>query len=191
MGEYTGAGALTDLVDRLESATQRTGRDLADNMVDHGKDLITRNTPVATHHLRDSYERTPIVYKRDALLGYSSVRWSMFVWTGSVFTEVEYAPYMERGTGLWGPRRKKFKIQPKKPGGVLAFQGYARTPAGAVILDVQGNVTKSGPVVVRFVMHPGSPGHHMFQIGATLTEAEYREWSIEPLRLWKQMVEHG
>jgi len=30
--------------------------------------------------------------------------------------------------------------------------------------------SKSGPVIVRFVMHPGSPGQHMFKIGARLTD---------------------
>lgn len=175
---------------RLEKATNPTGRRLADAMVGRGKSNIEKNTPVETYHLRNSYKRTRIEHKQDSTLGYTSFRWSMWVWTGKVYTEVEYAPFVEAGTGLWGPRRAKYKIQPKKPGGVLAFTPYERLPGGAVILDVQGKPTAGGDtVVVRFVMHPGSPGQHMFRIGATLTEEEYKEWSAEPLRLWKQAVE--
>lgn len=178
------------VIRRLERESQKTGRRLAEAMVKHGQTNIERNTPVETYHLRQSYKRTRIEHKQDSLLGYTSVRWSAWVWTGKVYTEVEYAPYVEAGTGLWGPKRRKYKIEPKKPGGVLAFTPYERLPNGSVVLDVQGAPTKGGgPVVVRFVMHPGSPGQHMFRIGATLTEDEYKEWSAEPLRLWKDAVE--
>jgi hypothetical protein len=185
---YEGA-SLVDMIDQLDDASQRTGRRLAESFQERGLHNIERNTPVETFHLRNSYKRSPISYKQLSTAGYTSIRWSAYAWEGSVFTEVEYAPYVELGTGLWGPKRQKYKIQPKKPGGVLAFTPYSRMPNGGVILDVQGNITKSGPVVVRFVMHPGSPGHHMFRIGAILTEHEIREWSREPLRLWKTEVE--
>lgn len=185
---YSGA-TLSDLVANLDPASKRAGHNLADAMVDHGKGLIERNTPVETHHLRSSYKRTAILYKQD-LGALSSIRWSAYVWTGKVFTEVEYAEFVERGTGLWGPKHKKYKIEPKTPGGVLAFSPYSRMPNGGVILNVQGAPTRSGKtVMVRFVMHPGSPGQHMFQIGTIMTEAQVEQWSREPLRLWKEMVE--
>lgn len=181
---------LEDLIDDLDKASKRAGHRLAERFAGRGQKNIEANTPVATYHLRHSYRRTPIKYGQEATLGYTSVRWSAYAWTGTVYTEVEYAPYVEMGTGLWGPKRKKYKIEPKKPGGVLVFTPYQRTPKGGVILDVQGAPLKSGaPVAVRFVMHPGSPGHHMFKLGAVLTEAEHAEWSREPMRLWKLEVE--
>jgi Bacteriophage HK97-gp10, putative tail-component len=175
---------LMDLIENLEEATKRTGHRLADAMTDRGKTNIERNTPVETRHLRDSLERTPIRYRRFSLQG---VR--LYCWEGKVFTEVEYAEYVERGTGLWGPRRKKYKIEPKKPGGVLAFTPYARMPNGGVILDVQNGVVSGQPVYARYVMHPGSPGAHMFRIGATLTEHQFDEFARDPMRLWKEEVE--
>lgn len=182
-----------DLVASLKRATDDCGHALADNMVDVGMDNIQKNTPVETYHLREGYKRTPITYGQVASLGYTSLRWSAYAWSGSVYTEVEYAPFVESGTGLFGPKRKKYKIAPKKPGGVLAFSPYARMPNGGVILDVSGAPRKGGgDIFVRFVMHPGSPGQHMFKIGAEITEHEKERWSAEPLRLWKQAVEaHG
>ncbi len=185
---------LVDLVDHLRDVSMKTGRRLAEKMQERGEQNITQNTPVATFHLRKSYKRTPIIYQSNAKIrlhkdGSHTVRWSAFAWEGRVFTEVEYAPYVELGTGLWGPKRKKYKIAPKKPGGVLAFSPYTRMPNGGVILDVQGAPVQGKLITVRFVMHPGSPGQHMFKIGTTLTEAEYREWSMEPMRLWKREVE--
>lgn len=176
---------LADVIDHLEKVSMRTGHRLAEAMQERGEHNIEINTPVATYHLRKSYKRSPVVYK----LSGPSIRWAMYAWEGSVFTEVEYAPFVELGTGLWGPKRKKYKIAPKKPGGVLAFTPYQRMPGGGVILDVQGAPVQGALITVRFVMHPGSPGQHMFKIGATLTEAEYREWSAEPMRLWKAEVE--
>lgn len=181
---------LVPLINRLDRASYRAGHRMADRMVSRGRENIRLNTPVATFHLRNTYKRTGISYGQLASLGYTSIRWAAYAWTGKVYSEVEYAPFVEMGTGLWGPKRKKYKIQPKKPGGVLAFTPYDRTPNGSVILDVEGAPSKTGGLVtVRFVMHPGSPGNHMFQIGAELTEHEVAEWSLEPLRLWKSEVE--
>lgn len=177
------------MVDELERTTHEAGWKLAEAMVERGEHNIQINTPVETSHLRDSYKKTGIKYGQQATLGYTSIRWALYAWTGSVYTEVEYAPFVELGTGLWGPKRRKYKIAPKKPGGVLAFTPYQRTAGGGVILDIQGNPSRSGTVVVRFVMHPGSPGQHMFKIGTILTEREMAEWSAEPMRLWKTQVE--
>lgn len=182
-------GKLVDLCLEVEKVTMVTGHRLADAAVEHGRRQIRQNTPVRTYHLRESYQRTAIRYHQDMLGGYTSVRWSAYAWTGEVFTEVEYAQPIEFGSGLWGPKHAKFKIEPKNPGGVLAFGPYERMPNGGVILDVQGKPKKGGTVFTRFVMHPGSPGHHMFQIGTLLTEAEYMEWSREPMRLFQEAIQ--
>lgn len=183
---YEGDGIVAT-IRRLEKATKPTGRRLAQAMLRHGQRKIEQNTPVETRHLRNSYKKSQVKYRQDPDALY--IQWQAWVWTGTVYTEVEYAPYVEAGTGLFGPRRRKYKIEPKKPGGYLAFSGYERLPSGAVILDVHGTPKGGNTVFVRFVMHPGSPGHHMFRIGAELTEHEYEEWSREPLRLWKETVE--
>ena len=70
---------------------------------------------------------------------------------------MEYAPYVEDGTGLWGPKHAKYEIKPKRPGGWLRW-----------IDPMTGD-----PVFARRVMHPGWPGNHMFAIGAALTEQEF------------------
>lgn len=176
---------LVDMIDHLQRVSMRTGHRMAENMQKQGEHNIRINTPVATFHLRESYKRSPI--KRQ--LASTELNWAAYAWEGTVYTEVEYALFVELGTGLWGPKRKKYKIAPKKPGGVLAFTPYMHMPNGGVILDVQGAPVAGKLITVRFVMHPGSPGQHMFKIGTTLTEAEYREWSAEPLRLWKSEVE--
>ncbi len=177
---------LVDMIDQLEHASMRTGQRLAEAMQKRGEHNIRINTPVKTFHLRESYERSRVKRSLDTS---QSIRWAIYAWSGTVYTEVEYAPYVEMGTGLWGPKRKKYKIAPKKPGGMLAFSPYSRMPNGGVILDVQGAPVQGKTIFVRFVMHPGSPGQHMFRIGTSLTEAEYREWSAEPMRLWKSEVE--
>lgn len=179
---------LLDLIENLDEATMRTGHRLADEMTDRGQHNIEINTPVETHHLRESYQRTPIKYRRITGMAMGA-GWQMYCWEGRVFTEVEYAPFVERGTGLWGPRRREYKIEPKKPGGVLVFTPYQRMPSGGVILDVQAMPVMGKPVFVRFVMHPGSPGAHMFRIGSVLTEHQFEELSREPMRLWKEAVE--
>ena len=43
----------------------------------------------------------------------------------SIGTNVKYAPYLELGTGLWGPNRAKYEIKPKRPGGVLHWHSRA------------------------------------------------------------------
>lgn len=180
---------LAPMIERLDVASKRAGHNMAERMVERGRENIRMNTPVATFHLRNTYKRTPVRHQQLSSLGYTSIRWSAWVWQGTVYTEVEYAPHVEYGTGLWGPKRRKYKIQPKKPGGVLRFTPYQRMPSGAVILDVEGAPARGKPVMVRFVMHPGSPGQHMFRIGAELTEMQFAELSAEPLRLWKAEVE--
>lgn len=187
-GGFSGQG-LDDLVAGLEAPTVKAGQRMAERMQRRGRQLIRMNTPVETHHLRESYRLSKVRYERE-MTSMGVVAFHPYAWTGSVWTEVHYAPYVELGTGLWGPRRRKYKIEPKTPGGTLAFRPYAHGGDGSVVLDVLGKPTKSGQLVhVRFVMHPGSPGNHMFQIGTTMAEHEVQEWANMPLLLWKAEVE--
>jgi hypothetical protein len=173
-----------DMLDDMDAATLAAGRRMAEDLGDRFKHNIEINTPVETRLLRDSYRISPIHYRPvPGLLGFMA-----YAWEGTVFTEVEYAPYVEHGTGLWGPKRAKYKIEPKEPGGVLAFAPYMRNAAGGVILDVAGSPSRGNTVFTRHVMHPGSPGAAMFRIGAVITEAEADEWSYQALRMWERAV---
>jgi hypothetical protein len=49
----------------------------------------------------------------------------------------KYAPAQDGGSGLHGPRRQKYVIRPKRPGGCLVFYAGGRL------------------VITRKVMHPG------------------------------------
>jgi hypothetical protein len=174
--------SLVQTIDDLEDATMRTGHRLAEDLGKRFRHNVEINTPVETRHLRDSYKLTPIRYGPAG-----GARMAVYAWQGTLFTEVGYAPYVEYGTGLWGPRHAKYKIEPKNPGGVLAFRPYMREN-GSVILDVQNQVGKGGMITVRYVMHPGSPGAAMFRIGAVITEAEADEWSYQAMRMWENSV---
>lgn len=89
------------------------------------------------------------------------------VYESGAETNIEWAPYVEHGTGLWGPRRAKYEIRPKNPNGWLRFH------------DEHGNV-----VFAKRVMHPGSPGAHMFARGAALTDETFREWADRHVERW-------
>lgn len=66
--------------------------------------------------------------------------------------------YVDQGTGLYGPKKQPYVIEPKQPGGMLKFQsGYsARSAPGAKI--GQGTGQSFGDwVSKRSVIHPGIP----------------------------------
>lgn len=178
---YSG-GSLRDMTKAVKRASTRAGRIIANDTGKQFRSNIRKNTPIETGRLRNSYKLTRVVYRDDA-------------WVGSVYTNVPYAAPMEYGSGLWGPKRKKFKIEPKKPGGWLAFQPYVRTNANGkpeIVLDETGGpVKKGGKVYTKLVLHPGSPGHGMFRIGAALTEHEMRSIAAPGLRVWKRLAESG
>lgn len=173
----------------MELASKRAGVRLAEAAVDRGHTNIRQNTPVQTQRLRDTLQKSGITYGPTELVGGLGIPYRAFAWTGKVWSEVEYAPFVELGTGLWGPKRAKYKIEPKKPGGVLVFTPYERLPGGGVALTVEGAPVQGNAVFVRFVMHPGSPGQHMFKLGTIITERELHEWAREPLRQWKKETE--
>lgn len=169
--------ALVDLVDAAAAATEQAGLDLCDAFCASGERFIRQNTPVETTRLRDGWDHT------DAVSTGTS-------WRAFVLTDVDYAPYVEEGTGLWGPRRRKYKIEPKTPGGVLSFRPYLRAD-GAVVLDLDNNPTKDGRVFAKFVMHPGSPGAYMTKIGVQMAEHDEPVWSAGPLEDWARRVEQN
>jgi hypothetical protein len=173
--------SLLDLVTPVEAGIREAGMAMAEDLRDLGKDYIQQNTPVETSKLRGSYKTTPVTTIIEMQIGR--------VWQGLVYTTVDYAPHVEYGTGLWGPEHKKYKIEPKKPGGVLAFRPYLRDGGKVVLSDGGFGSPTTGPMVYRnFVMHPGSPGQAMFRLGAARAEYAKERWSDRGLRLFENSI---
>lgn len=111
-------------------------------------------------HLRESISKKVVVVFMEA---------GGLVYESGTETNVDYSIYVEEGTGLWGPARAKYEIRPKNPNGWLRFYDHA------------GNA-----IFAKRVMHPGSPGAHMFTRGTALTEVEFSKWAGEKVRLWEE-----
>jgi hypothetical protein len=137
-------------------------------MADKGGERMTahvrQNTPVRYGTLRASITQKPVTVR-------PSPRGDAY--ESGAETEVEYAPYVEYGTGLWGPRHARYEIKPRRPDGWLRW-----------IDPVTGD-----PVFAKRVMHPGSPGNHMFLIGGALTEHEFEQFAEPILARWATEVE--
>lgn len=129
-------------------------KDIADDMTDLGHDVIVANTPVESGNLRSSWRRQPRGVR-------FTVRGLARGWEGRVVTDVAYAPYVEEGTGLYGPRRRSYVIEPK---------------AGS-FLRWRDPVTGEW-VTQRRVVHPGSRGAHMTKIAAAYVEASVDEIAL-------------
>lgn len=140
---------------------------IAHHMAEKGAELLKRkvikHTPKNTGHLATSWQKKPVV------VGVSVVGATTYE-TG-VETHVDYAPYVEHGTGLWGPKHAKYPIRPKVPGGTLHF------------------FTKGGAeVFTKLVMHPGSPGAHMVAISVAELEVELPALMQPDLELWARLT---
>lgn len=127
-------------------------------------ELVRAKTPVDKGLLVASIEQTPTVVIVDAA--------GRTVYESGAHTELDYAPFVEHGTGLWGPHHAKYEIRPKKPDGWLHW------------VDAAGN-----DVFAKKVMHPGSPGAHMFLLGVAAAEAELDAIVAPHLALFAQRVE--
>lgn len=132
-------------------------------MAEKGGDEMVHNvrvlTPRDTGRLAESItKKLLVVYPHRGTLAYES----------GAETDVEYAEYVERGTGLFGPFHKRYIIRPKRPDGWLRW-----------IDPVTGQ-----PVFAKQVIHEGSEGAHMFARGATKTEAELERFLQPILSEW-------
>lgn len=145
---YVG-GSLVPLFDHKARDVLKQGiYDMAFDGSDRLEDLIVMNTPIHHGNLRTSWYRLPVQRKED-------------VFETGVATRVSYAPYVEFGTGKWGPKHAPYEILPKKPGGFLAWR--------------EGGVWH----YATKVMHPGSPGQHMVAIGCAALELEIKSGFFE------------
>jgi hypothetical protein len=124
-----------------ERASRRIAEDVGDFLVEAAR----KHTPVDTGALRASWQRMA------TRVGVTPAGLRTF--TSGAETDVEYAPHLEWGTGLWGPKKAKYPIRPKKPDGWLHWV----TPEGE-------------DVFAKLVMHPGVKPRHM--VAQALAEAE-------------------
>jgi hypothetical protein len=169
--------------------TRVTTREIVQEGTKHWRDVTRANTPIERflksvstkppYHLRNSWEiaTLKVIHVGSDL---------PVLLESAVYTEVEYAPYVEEGTGLWGPSHAKYVIRPKRPGGWLSW--IARDTH----VRRDGSVIRPGErVFAREVLHPGSPGQHMLAIGAHMTESQFRVWVGPVLDRWKDRCERA
>jgi hypothetical protein len=88
-----------------------------------------------------------------------------------VQTDVSYAPYVEHDTGKYRTGGRPYIIRPRPGNKALAF-----------VSRKTGKV-----VVVAYVKHPGSRGHHMFLKGAASMTDRSIEIAAKPAltRWWR------
>jgi hypothetical protein len=157
---YEGARLAPWFDEHAREITIETAHKMAERGGDHLTTRVGELTPQDTGKLKTSWHRKPVLIV-------ASME-GQIVFESGTETDVDYAPYVEHGTGLWGPKHAKYEIRPKKPGGVLHFLG----PEGE-------------DVFTKLVMHPGSPGKHMIAIAVAeiehaiplLMRAELEEWA--------------
>jgi hypothetical protein len=129
---------LADLFDPRPA--ERAAERMAEKGGDKLHDLVVGLTPIKTGNLATSWYRKPTLVTK-------SVRGTRY--RSTVATDVDYAPYVNYGTGLWGPEHRKYLIEPHPPNQMLSW-----------IDPLTGR-----RVFARRVWHPGSPGHHMVEEG--------------------------
>lgn len=159
-------GSLTSLFGPVaQEATAVAARRMAERGGDKMVDVAVANTPIDSGNLRTSWYQLPTT--KGMYRGAPS-------YTSGVATDVPYAPYVEHGTGLFGPKKAKYVIRPKNPGGMLSWVG------------------PGGRVFAHEVMHPGSPGQHMVAIAGEVAEDVADDALYPPiLDEWRQTIEGG
>lgn len=177
-------GRIAPWVERAKEATDRANRDIAE---EGGRRMVAwtkRNTPVERflkdlahpYHLRDKIDLK--------LLRVYTITGGSVVYESGAETTVEYAPYVEEGTGKWGPSHAPYIIRPKNPFGFLSW--IASKP----FTRRDGTHVRVGDrVFAKEVLHPGSPGAHMFAIGAAMVEHEFEQFAGGRLEEWAREVE--
>jgi hypothetical protein len=150
---------------RLEKiADDRTVGEAMRRMADRGGDtlheLIAMFTPVRTGNLATSWYREPtteVQHGPDKAL------------QSTVATDTDYAPYVNYGTGLYGPEHRKYLIEPHPPNQLLSW------------IDPHTGER----MYAKRVWHPGSPGEHMIEKAIVFEESTLQETMLPELERWK------
>jgi hypothetical protein len=146
--------------DKLHRALRRMSEELGKVQTS----ATRAETPIDTGHLAASIRELPVIEYTEGV---------RHVYESGCETEVDYAPYVEHGTGLWGPKHAKYVIRPKNPGGWLRF------------------VDNGKVVFAKQVVHQGSPGAHMFEKGASHTEQTFDFIVLGPAEVWAREQEEN
>lgn len=166
--------SLAEMIREVRGPTDRAAHRLADRVGARMAQRTIENTPVDTGDLRRDIRQKLVVIYVDEL--------GRKVYESGSETGLYYGPYVEEGTGLWGPRHMKYEIKPRDPNGWLVFE--PRAPMGPF-----GEIEGAGhKVYVKKVMHPGSPGNHMFAIGAAMAEHEVEIIAADVMSTWRAEI---
>lgn len=169
---YTGK-RLAPMFDR--SGIDGVCRELAERGGERMTEWTRRNTPIGNRpfeptyvpgHLRESIEQKLLVVR------FSPTHRAM-VYESGAESNLDYALYVEEGTGLYGPYKRMYEIRPKNPDGWLRWL----------------NPETGEPIFAKRVMHPGIHGQHMFAIGAHMTEYEFNVFAERIVQAWARRQE--
>lgn len=125
-----------------------------------GREAAEAATPIDTGDLRENWTESLHIGRTMTFLGIG--------WSGEWLNDLEYAIYVDQGTGLYGPEHRKYLIVPKTPGGTLHW--------------VDGLTGEDR--FAKAVLHPGSPGNYMIAISANVLEATWQRLVQPVLRNW-------
>ena len=142
----------------------RALRSMADTGGDRLHDYIVAFTPIKTGNLATSWYRKTT---RRELHGTSTA------YVAPVASDVSYAPYVNYGTGLWGPEHRKYLIEPHAPNKFLSW-----------VDPLTGK-----RVFARRVWHSGSEGHHMIEKAGSMIHATLNEMMLPDLERYKRETE--
>jgi hypothetical protein len=144
---------------------ERAMRNIVRVSIREGAKIAELNTPVDTGDLAAHWEVGKHISRAATLVGVG--------WEGTWYNDLEYAVYVEHGTGLWGPEHRKYLIVPKTPGGTLHWV----------------NKLSGQDVFAKAVLHPGSEGAHMLAKSAAAVEATWTRTARPVMRNWVREVE--
>jgi hypothetical protein len=137
---------------------------MADKGGDRLHEFIVAFTPVRTGNLATSWYRKPT---RRELHGTATA------YAAPVATDVSYAPFVNYGTGLWGPEHRKYLIEPHPPNQFLSW-----------VDPLTGR-----RAFARRVWHPGSEGAHMIENAGSVVHAGLNEMMASELERYKHEAE--
>jgi hypothetical protein len=147
-----------------EEPLTKAMRRMADEGGDRLHEWIVAFTPIKTGNLKTSWYRRGV---RRELHGTGTA------YVARVATDVDYAPYVNYGTGLWGPEHRKYLIEPHAPNQFLSW------------IDPLTHKR----VFARRVWHSGSKGAHMVEDAATVVETSLSQTALPGLEVYKREAE--
>lgn len=160
-GKYIGP----DLSAAFDDAPVRESlRRMADTGGDRLHALIAELTPIKTGNLATSW------YRKETARELHGIK---MAYVSRVATDVDYAPYVNYGTGLFGPHHTKYLIEPHPPNQFLSW-----------IDPLTGRRRYA-----RHVWHPGSEGAHMVEKAAGAVEGFLDEIMLPDLETFKKAAE--